>query len=42
MATFMDVCVQVFVASFKDLMHAEAAQMIRDNETEASIDIWPR
>ena len=34
MATFMDVCVQVFVASFKDLMLAEVAQMIRDNEAE--------
>ena len=32
-ATFMDVSVQVFVAPFKDLMLAEAAKMIRDNET---------
>ena len=34
MERFMYICVQVFVASFKDLMLAEAAQMIRDNETE--------
>ena len=34
MATLMDVYVQVFVDSFKDLMLAEAAQMIRDNEAE--------
>ena len=34
MATFMDIYVQVFVASFKELMLAEAAQMISDNETE--------
>ena len=32
-ATFMDVSVQVVVAPFKDLMLAEAAKMIRDNET---------
>ena len=37
MTTFTDVCVQVFVASFKYLMHPEAAQLIRDNETEASL-----
>ena len=34
MKRFMGVCVQVFVASFKDLMLAQAAEMIRDNETE--------
>ena len=36
----MDVCVGVFVAPFKDLMLAEAAQMINDNETEALLDVW--
>ena len=34
MAPFMDISAQVFVAPFKDLMLAEAAEMINDNETE--------